>query len=165
MKNIEKIHDALKDLTPTRKLEFLHAIIEKEKNKKIKQQLFLLIQKVKQDQLLIEESIRDLEIKKIQETIGKQKERLESLVQEEAIKVQQKAITQPLQLYGGEQKDPEKLYRGEEIKGPLYEPKQSEHQQSGRNMDRESTLQEEQNLINPHLQMLEKERKKYQSMK
>ena len=160
MKTVENIEQSLRDLTPSMKLEVLKERIHQEKNKKTRKLLLALEKKTEREQAAIEDSIKHLE--HIRKTPEKgEEERLETLVEEEAVKHPQK--TTPLSLYGVETKEVDRLYTREEPKGPIYSSRE-EKKKDYQPLDR-FTSEEGQNLINSEHRSLEKQRKKYETGK
>ncbi len=156
---MKKIKDLLKNLTPRQKLDVLEPLL-KEKKGKENEQILTLIEEIKDEQRLIEESIKLLESKKSQEK--KEESPLENIVEQEVIQAQQKKEETPLQLYGTEKK-PEEIYGLEKLETKYLSPearKQQEYKSEPKISVDRLTLEEEQNLINPE-KRLEKQKKKY----
>ena len=103
---MKKILESLKNLTPQQKIEFLQSKIENKKNKKSKKRILALIKEAKQEQKLLEETIRNFQ--KVTPITEKKEEPLEAIV-EEAVTSQTKKEEKPSQLYGAQPK-PEDIY-------------------------------------------------------
>lgn len=158
---MENLTDQLRILTPQQKLEFLEPLLKKKKGKE-KKQILTLIKEVKQEQSLLEESIRSLEKKRpIHE--DHPEEPLESIVEEEATTQAQKK-EQPLQLYGSPVK-PGDMYGTErlETKYLSSEEREKDKYKSQPEFPSGNILtSEERNLAGPE-KRLEKEKKKYET--
>jgi len=79
---MKKIFESLKNLTPQQKIEFLESALEKKKNKKYKKRILILIKKAKQEQQLLEDTIKNFQ--KITPISEKKEDLLEALVEQES---------------------------------------------------------------------------------
>lgn len=159
IKNLQK---QLKNLAPQQKIDFLQELLKNKKGKE-KDQILTLIREAKQEQILLEESIRKFESRSRHEE-HLPEEPLETIVEEEvAAQVQSKK--EPTQLYGSPIK-PEDIYGSEKLQTKYLSPearKNSEYKSQPEFPNRNAFTQEERNLINTESHRLEKQKKKYET--
>ncbi len=155
---LDKLITLLRDLTPQQKLELLNSELKKEKTKKGKEQILLIIETAKIEQEDIEDKLRELSLKKQ----SKEEQPLENIVQKEAPPEEEQNSQKQVsiqRLYGIEEKKPQNIYGREELKFNLEDKQKTEYKLASE--DR-FTREREQSFISEE-ERLKRERKKYET--